>query len=72
MKVKKKLGVVRRKNPSAPSIVQDDFNVAIDDALADLDAARGGDQRTLHTRAKFLRAVLTASQCEDDEPKVWS
>ena len=67
MRVKKKL----RKSVKR-SIVETDFDIAIDDALAELDAARGGDQATLHTTAKFLRAVLTASQREDDEQKTWS
>lgn len=53
-------------------IVETDFDAAIEKALAELDAARGGDQATLHRTAKFLRAVLTASQREYDAQKTWS
>ena len=63
-KFEKKLGRPRRLRSR---IVEPDFGVAVERACKALDEARGGDQATLHHTAKVLRAMITASELEDEE-----
>jgi len=52
-------------------LVEPDFGIAVERAVMALDASRGGDPAELHHNVKVLRAMITASELEDEE-RTWS
>lgn len=63
---KPRMGALRR------AIVDPDLDAAVDRACKELDAARnGGSKVALHHSVKVLRAVIIASEREDEE-RSWS
>ena len=63
--------VPKKLRARRPRLVEPDFGVAVERAVKALDEARGGDQAELHHTVKVLRAMITASELEDED-RTWS
>jgi hypothetical protein len=67
----KKDGKTPRPSTRRSRIVEPDFGVAVERACKALDEARSSTPAELHHSAKVLRAMITASEL-DDEDRLWS